>query len=244
MGPAAAGQLRRLNAAVPEMLARFTARASLFQQGTSIASLVERADRAVTAAAQDAGWLLMVPVIAIFFLTSRAALLEGTVDLFARRQDRATVKRTVDQIDSMLAQYMRAQLVLAGLSSAFYSASMAILGFPYPLALGVMGGALEFLPVVGWVLAAAAILVSGWLTDAHWIWMGGLIVIWRVVQNLVTSPRIMGDRLQMEPITVIFALMAGGQIGGLLGVVLSVPAVAVLRILWLERSSRHNAAAA
>ena len=54
----------------------------------------------------------------------------------------------------------------------------------------------------------------------------------------------MGDRLEMEPLTVIFALMAGGQIGGLLGVVLSVPVVAVLRILWLQRSSRQNAAAA
>src|SRR5207245_8239024 len=170
---------------------------------TSIASVVERAGRAVTAAAQDAGWLLMVPVIAIFFLINRAALVEGTVDLFARRQDRATVKPTVDQIDSMLAQYMRAQLLLAGLSSVFYSASMAILGFPYPLALGVLGGALEFLPVVGWVLAAAAILASGWLTGAHWIWMAGLIVIWRVVQNLVTSPRIIGSQLRMEPITVI-----------------------------------------
>jgi len=66
------------------------------------------------------------------------------------------------------------------------------------------------------------------------------------VQNFVNSPRIMGDRLQIEAFTVIFSLMAGGQIGGLLGVVLAVPAVAVCRILWLERerSSSEKTAAA
>ena len=87
-------------------------------------------------------------------------------------------------------------------------------------------------------------LTSGWLTHAHWIWMAGLLVLWRLVQNFVNSPRIMGDRLKMEPITVIFALMAGGQIGGLLGVFLSVPVVAVLRIVWLERDARQKVAIA
>ena len=57
------------------------------------------------------------------------------------------------------------------------------------------------------------VLTSGWLMHAHWIWMAGLLVLWRLVQNFVNSPRIMGDRLEMEPVTVIFALMAGGQIG-------------------------------
>jgi predicted PurR-regulated permease PerM len=71
-----------------------------------------------------------------------------------------------------------------------------------------------------------------------------VIVVWRLVQNFVISPRVVGDRLQMEPITVFFALMAGGQIAGLLGVVLAVPVVAVARILWRERTSRQNAAAA
>ena len=93
-------------------------------------------------------------------------------------------------------------------------------------------------------LAAAIMLTAGWFTHAPWIWMAGSIVIWRIIQNFVVYPRIMGDRLEMEPITVFFALMAGGEIGGLLGVLLSVPVAAVLRIVWLERSSRENAAAA
>jgi predicted PurR-regulated permease PerM len=242
--PAAASQLRRLRASLPDMRARLADQPFLTEHSTAISGAVERIARSAAAAAEQAGWLLTVPVIAVFFLKNRDALLDGTVDALARRGDRASVKRTIAHIDAMLGQYTRAQVATAGLSAVFYSASMAILGFAYPLALGVLGGVLEFLPVVGWMLAAAAILVTGWLAHAHWICMAALIVVWRILQNFVISPRLLGDRLQMEPITVILALMAGGEMAGLVGIVLSVPVVALLRLLWLERSSRNHTAAA
>jgi len=118
---------------------------------------------------------------------------------------------------------------------------MTALGFPYPLVLDLIAGALEFVPVVGWIIASAIVLTFGWLAHAHWIWMAAVIAGWQTVLNLVIWPRIMGDRLQMEPITVMFALMASGQVGGLLGAVLSVPAAAVVRIVWLEHKARRNA---
>lgn len=142
----------------------------------------------------------------------------------------------------MLARYIRAQLALAGLSFVFYSISMLILGFPYAIALGALGGALEFLPAVGWIASAGAILTIGFLTHAHWIWMAGLLLLWRLVQDYVNSPRIMGDSLKLQPLTVVFALMVGGQLGGIAGLYLSVPAVAVLRIVWLETLSTRNSA--
>jgi predicted PurR-regulated permease PerM len=109
-----------------------------------------------------------------------------------------------------------------------------VLGFPYAIALGLLGGALEFLPVVGWIISAAAILTVGFLTHSHWIWMAGLLVLWRLVQDYVNSPRIMGENVKLQPLTVVFALMVGGEVGGIAGVYLSVPTVAVLRIVWLE----------
>lgn len=244
LAPVLAGQFKRLSGAMPEILARITDQGFLSEDSSFIAGGVDRVARAIAGGAEGAGWLLTAPIIAILLLNNRPALIDGTIDFFARRRDRAPVKRTVERIDTMLAQYIRAQLTLAGLSAAFYSGAMALLGFPYALALGVLGGALEFLSVVGWIVAAALMLTSGWLAHAHWIWMAGLIVVWRLVQNFVNSPRIVGDRLAMEPLTVILALMAGGQIAGLLGVLLSVPTVAVLRILWLDRSSRQSAAVA
>ena len=146
----------------------------------------------------------------------------------------------IAQVDSMLAQYVRAQLALAGLSFVFYTASMLTLGFPYAIALGLVGGALEFLPAVGWVASAAAILTIGFLTHAHWIWMALLLVLWRLVQDYVNSPRIMGNNLELQPLTVLFALMVGGQVAGVAGLYLSVPTVAILRIVWLGCSTNPS----
>ena len=117
---------------------------------------------------------------------------------------------------------------------------MLILRFPYAIALGVLGGALEFLPAVGWIASAVAILTIGFLTHAHRIWMAGLLALWRLVQDYVNSPRIMGDSLELQPLIVVFVLMVGGQLGGIAGLYLSVPAVAVPRIAWLESFSTRN----
>ena len=150
----------------------------------------------------------------------------------------------MSQVDTILAKYIRAQLALAGLSFVFYTVGMLVLGFPYAVALGILGEALEFLPAVGWIASAAAILTVGFLTHGHWLWMAALLLLWRLVQDYVNSPRIMGDSLHLQPLTVIFALMLGGQLGGIAGAYLSVPAVAVLRILWLECFSTKSSAAA
>ena len=64
--------------------------------------------------------------------------------------------------------------------------------------------------------------------------MAGLLIVWRLVQDYVTSSRIMGNNLGLQPLTILMALMVGGQVGGIAGLYLSVPTVAVLRIVWLE----------
>ena len=72
--------------------------------------------------------------------------------------------------------------------------------------------------------------------------MAGLLVVWRFLQGYVFSPRIMGDTLGLQPLTVLFALMVGGQVGGIAGLYLSVPAAAVLRIVGVEYFSTRNSA--
>ena len=67
-----------------------------------------------------------------------------------------------------------------------------------------------------------------------------LIGAWRLVQNFVNSPRVMGDRLQMQPLSVFVAMMLGSQIGGIVGAILSIPVVAVCRIVWNERGARDS----
>jgi predicted PurR-regulated permease PerM len=253
-GPILLRQIKSLNAAVPQILGGLSAGNAAVQLGAKhglsaaqqqqihdwlarnhdfIARLFERGAASAAYIAESAIWLFVIPILAIFILRDGRQLADGVVDAVGRGGDHTRLRQILAQVDSMLAKYVRAQLALAGLSFVFYTASMLTLGFPYAIALGLVGGALEFLPAVGWVASAAAILTIGFLTHAHWIWMALLLVLWRLVQDYVNSPRIMGENLQLQPLTVLFALMVGGQVGGVAGLYLSVPALAVLRIVWL-----------
>lgn len=209
----------------------------LLQHRDFIANAFGRAAESAAYIAEKAIWILPVPVLAIFFLKDGRRMAGALLDVVEQRGERTVLRRIFQAVDTMLARYIRAQLALAGLSFVFYSLSMSILGFPYAIVLGALGGALEFLPVAGPFASAAMILTVGVLAHSHWIWMAGLLGLWRLLQGYVFSPRIVGTTLELQPLTVSFALIIGGQLGGIAGVYLSVPAVAALRIVWLECSS-------
>ena len=265
-GPHLVAQLKNLNSAIPEILqglssgraARRSGEQAWLERGsatadtrlvgyvttTSSPSVFERGAASAGYLAASAVWLFVIPILAIFILRDGPHMKDAAIEAFERRGNRTPVKRILKQVDEMLAEYIRAQFALAGLSFVFYSLTMLVLRFPYAIALGLLGGVLEFLPAVGWIASAAAILTIGFLTHAHWIWMAGLLLVWRLVQDYVNSPRIMGHNLELPPLTVLFALMVGSQVGGIAGMYLSVPTVAVLRIVWLECFSTGNSATA
>ena len=254
-GPRLTEQIKHLNSVFPKMIEgasngsgnsvlksthglsaaqQLRVRSFLASHSDFINRVLERTAASAASVAASAIWLFAIPVLAIFLLKDGRQMLDATIEGLERRGRRTAFEHILRQIDTMLAKYIRAQLALAGLSFLFYSISMLVLGFPYAFALGALGGALEFLPAVGWIASAVMILTIGYLTHSHWIWMAGLVVVWRIVQNYVNSPRIMGKTLELHPLTVIVALMVGAQVGGIAGVYISVPTVAVLRIVWRE----------
>jgi predicted PurR-regulated permease PerM len=109
---------------------------------------------------------------------------------------------------------------------------MLFLGYPHALALGLMAGVLEFIPVAGWITALVAIATAGMLTHSHWIWMAALLGLWRMVIDYGIAPRVMGHELEIHPLLAIFTVMIGGAVGGIVGIYLSVPLVAALRVIW------------
>jgi len=265
LGPHVAAQIRNLNAAVPEIVQDLSSgklpagpggrhglsdaqqqqiKDLLAHNRDFIARAFERGAASIGYIAASAVWLFPIPILAAFILRDGRQMAETMMEAFEPGREDTPLIRILQRVDTMLGKYMRAQSALAGLSCGFYSLAMLALRFPYALALGLLGGALEFLPVVGWIISASVILTVGFLTHAHWIWMASLLVGWRLVQDYVNSPRIMGNSLELQPLTVVFALMVGGQVGGIAGVYLSVPTVAVLRIVWLEcLASRRSSAA-
>ena len=210
----------------------FRFRAFLARHKEDIQGLVRVVDRYLSDAAQVLGSLLLIPVLAIFFLRDGDHIADGLIQMFFPRNRQPGIRAVANELHVMLTQYIRAQVLLCGLSFAFYAAAMLLLRFPHAIALAVVGGLLEFLPAMGWISTFAAITSVGIVNHSHWIWMAVLLGIWRLVQDYFTSPRIMGRHLEIHPLAAIFAVLVGGEIGGIVGIYLAVPFMASMGVIW------------
>ena len=177
--------------------------------------------------------VILVPIFAFFFLKDCEAFVTGVESLFESGVGRGLLRGVVNDVHRLLGHYVRALIILSLVTVVVWSILFLILGVPYPFALAALGGALEFIPVLG--PAAAGVIVVGVtvFTGYPHAWLLlGFIILWRGVQDYVTSPLVMGSGVELHPALVIFGVVAGGEIAGPTGMFLSVPVIAALRIVW------------
>ncbi len=117
---------------------------------------------------------------------------------------------------------------------------LSILRVPYAFILSPIAGFLEFIPVVGPAIAAVSIVVIAILAGyAHVVWLVLFLGLWRLTQDYISAPRIMGKSLEINPLLQIFAVLAGGEIAGVVGALIAVPVAATLRI-FARRLNQAN----
>lgn len=218
-------------------------RAFLARHKQDIQNLVPTVDHYLSNAAQIFGCLLLIPILAIFFLRDGHRIVDLLIRLLFHPDQRPKIHALAGQLHRMLTQYIRAQVLLCVLSFGFYSAAMLVLRFPHAIALGILGGLLEFIPVVGWTSTFAAVVGIGILNHTHWVWMAASLAIWRVIQDYFATPRIMGSHLKIHPLAAILAVLVGAEIGGIVGIYLAVPMVASICVIWRSVVSDREASA-
>jgi predicted PurR-regulated permease PerM len=182
--------------------------------------------------AQQSWLLLIVPILSIFFLRDGRSFSDVLLASVQSTPQREFLEGVLNDLNQMLAHFIRAQLTLAGLSMLAYGVVLSVLQVPNALVLSLAGGMLEFIPLVGPLLAAVIILGVALLTGfQHPVLLAIPLVVWRMVQDYVISPRVMGKSVELHPLAALFGIMAGGEVGGILGVYLSIPVMASLRIV-------------
>ena len=204
-------------------------KAFIQQHKTQIDGFVTTAEQFLSVALSG---VIAIPILALFFLSDGEKLTEQVVRLVSRPSNHEAIQSLVAELDLTLQHYIRAKVTLALLSFTFSSLAMLLLGFSNPLMLGLLAGILEFIPVAGWILAAGTILTFGFVTHAHWIWMLLLLVVWRLFMDYLIAPKVMGHELELHPLLAIFIMMIGGAVGGIIGIYLSIPLIAVARVVW------------
>jgi predicted PurR-regulated permease PerM len=205
----------------------------LASHSDEIANLAQGVGLHVAQVARQAWLLVVVPLLSIFFLKDGLAFSEILLDLVQSRLQRELLQGVLSDLNQMLAHFIRAQLTLAALTFAMYSGGLGLMRMPYALVLGTVGGLLEFIPVLGPLVAAVIIVGVALLTGyKHWLVLIIFLGVWRLIQDYVSSPRIMGHSMELHPLAAIFGVMAGGEVAGILGIFLSIPVMASLRIVF------------
>jgi predicted PurR-regulated permease PerM len=200
----------------------------LTRNSGDIKTYAERFGLRAAGVAKEAWLILLVPLLAIFFLKDGRVFSDVALSVVQSRPQREFLQAVIADLNQMLAQ-----LTLAAFSLIVYTAFLGAMGVSYALVLGTAGGVMEFIPVVGPLVAALLILsVAVLMNYQHWAWLLLFLMVWRVVQDYVISPRVMGKSMELHPLAAIFGVMAGGEIAGVLGVYLSIPVMASLRIVW------------
>ncbi len=205
----------------------------LTQNSEDIKKYAERFGLRAASVAKEVWLLLLVPLLAIFFLKDGRVFSDVALSVVQSRPQREFLEAVIADMNQMLAQFIRSQLTLAALSLMVYASFLGMMGVNYALVLGTAGGVMEFIPVVGPLVAALLILsVAVLMNYPHWVVLLVFLGAWRLIQDYVITPRIMGKSMELHPLAAIFGVMAGGEIAGVLGVYLSIPVMASLRIVW------------
>ena len=186
------------------------------------------------------GTLFLLPVLLLYFLLDWEGMSASIMSLVPRNKVEP-VRRILGEIDGVLSAFLRGQFLVMVSLSVFYSVGLALAGLDTALSVGIITGMLGFVPYVGFSLGLllgsfAALLEFHSLTGLLGVW--AVFVIGQVVESYVLTPWLVGDRVGLHPLWVLFAVLAGGALLGFLGVLLAVPVAAVLAVL-MRHARKH-----
>ncbi len=175
--------------------------------------------------------LILIPILAFFILKDGRELRASVVEAFDR--NRSFLETLLDDAHTMMLQYMRALLMLCLAVLAIFSAVLHVLSVPYAILLASVAFVLEFIPMVGPLGAAGIILTVSYFSGYPHLWgLAAFLGGYRLFQDYVLSPHLMKKGVELHPLVVIFGVLAGGEIGGVAGIFLSVPTLALLRLVY------------
>ena len=185
-------------------------------------------------AASDLIYLVIIPILAFFFLKDGHLIREHTLGLVPQGPHREMLDDLMADIDVLLAGYMRALVGLTLAAFTIYSIFFSIMGVPYGILLAAIGGMLEFIPMMGPLTASVLILLVVGVAGSHVLAVLIFLPVYRIFADYILSPHLMEKGVELHPLLVLFGVFAGAEIAGVAGTFLSVPTLALMRVLYLR----------
>jgi len=177
--------------------------------------------------------LVLTPLVAFYMMREWPVIIEWVENLIPRNQEKM-IQDLIQQIDGKLAGFIRGQLTVAFLLGVIYAIALTVAGLDYGFLIGISAGVLSIIPMVGSTLGLLVSVTVAWFQagDIQYVLIiGAIFFAGQVVEGNILSPKLLGDSVGLHPLWILFALMAGGSLLGILGMLIAVPVAAVIGVL-------------
>jgi predicted PurR-regulated permease PerM len=212
-----------------------TVRKQLVEHSQDLLSLLPNLALGFLSHAGNLIYIVLVPILGFFFLKDGPKICTSVLEMVAKGSRRDEIQEIGADMHLLLAQYMRSLVLLAAAVFVAYGLFLTLIGVPYGILLAAIAFFLEFIPVLGPLVATIAILtVAGLSGFQHLFWILVFLVVFQIFQEYFLSPRLLSKGTKLHPIVVIFGVLAGGQIAGIPGSFLAIPILATLRIVYRQ----------
>ena len=185
--------------------------------------------------------LVLIPVVTFYLLRDWDLLVERIDHLLPRKLE-PEIAHVVKDADSMLGAFLRGQILVMVSLGTIYSVGLWLAGVKFALLIGMLAGVVSFVPYLGFIVG---IVVAGFavLFQTHDAWqlvpVFGVFAVGQALEGMLLTPLLVGDRIGLHPVLVIFAVLAGGQLFGFGGMLLALPAAAVLAVVVRDLHRRY-----
>ncbi|MEK6771600.1 MAG: AI-2E family transporter [Pseudomonadota bacterium] len=185
------------------------------------------------------GWLVslvLVPIVMFYLLLDWERIVQNVRGLFPPSM-RSRVAQLARETDEVLGSFLRGQLSVMASLATIYSLGLWLVGLHLALPIGLAAGLVSFVPYLGFITGVVAAGIAAWLQfqdPMMVVWVVAVFLSGQLLDALFLTPRLVGGRIGIHPVVVIFAIMAGGTLFGFFGVLLALPVAAVLKV-WLRQ---------
>ena len=189
--------------------------------------------------------LVLVPVVT-FYLLRDWDILMARIDELLPRQYQLSVTRLAKESDDVLSAFMRGQFLVMLALGAIYTLGLWLVGLELALLIGMLAGMVSFVPYLGFILGIISASVAVLLQTHELAQLLPVFIVFGVgqmLEGMLLTPLLVGDRIGLHPVAVIFAVLAGAQLFGFVGVLLALPVAAVLAVMLRHAHEQYKASA-
>lgn len=178
--------------------------------------------------------LVITPVVAFYLLHDWDRMVD-TIDGFLPRDHRETIRGLFDQIDESVSGFVRGQILVGLILGTFYAICLSLVGLNFGLLIGLIAGIISFVPfagaTIGLILSGGVAIVQFWPDPIHIGLTLGVFAVGQFLEGNILQPRLVGERVGLHPVWLMFALLAFGSLFGFVGMLIAVPAAAAIGVI-------------